>query len=144
MEDNKDIFKSFLKKRGSKWTPERKAIFDVVRSMRFHFEADELFFRLRQRKSKISKGSVYRTIKLLEAADIIRPVIFTERHTHYENILGRKHHSHLICRKCGRIIEFFRPEISDGLKKAYREYGFKEIDHKVEATGLCRKCQKKK
>lgn len=140
---NHNIFKEMLKKRGLKWTPERKAIFDKVRLMRSHFDADELLFRLRQRKSKISRGSVYRTLKLLKEAEIIKPVVFTERHTHYENVLEKKHHSHLICVKCGRIIEFFKPKLANGLKEAYKEYSFKETGHKIEATGYCKRCQKK-
>lgn len=139
---NHNIFKDLLKEKGLKWTPERRAIYDQVCTMSSHFDADELLFRLRQHKSRISKGSVYRTIKLLEQTGIIRPVVFTERHTHYERVLDRKHHSHLICLKCGRIIEFFKPKLAEGLSEVYKEYSFREIGHKIETTGLCKRCQK--
>lgn len=143
MSNGQNMFKDFLKQRDLKWTPERRAIFNEVCRMQCHFEADELLFKLRQHKSKVSKGSVYRTIRLLETAGIIRPVVFTERHTHYERVAGRKHHSHLICLKCGKIIEFFKPKLAEGLKEVYKEYDFEEMDHKIETTGFCRRCRKR-
>jgi len=139
-----NIFKQAIKEKGLKWTPERKAIFAQVCLTRSHFDADELLFQMRMRKSKVSRGSVYRTLKLLEDTGLIRPVVFTERHTHYERTFGRSHHSHLICVKCNRIIEFFNSKLAEGLKESYRKYNFKEIDHRIEATGLCKKCQTKK
>jgi len=140
--EKENRLKTLLKKKGFKCTPERDTIYREISIMRSHFDADELLFKLRQKKSKVSKGSIYRTLKLLEGVGLIRPVQFTERHTHYESMLGRNHHSHLICLKCGKVIEFFKPKLAEGLKQAYEEYGFKEIGHKVEATGFCKKCQK--
>lgn len=144
MDKDHNLFKDLLKEKGLKWTPERKTIFEQVCTINSHFDADELLSGLRQHKSRVSKGSVYRTIKLLEETRIIRPVVFTERHAHYEKVPGQKHHSHLICLKCGRIIEFFKPKLAKGLNEICREYGFKEADHKIEATGLCKRCQKMK
>ena len=142
--NNKNIFSQIIKDLGLKHTKERKAIFEQIMLMHVHFDADELFLILRQKKNKVSRGSVYRTLKLFEEAGVIRPVIFTERHTNYERILGRSHHSHLICTGCGKIIEFFNQSLAEGLKEAYKKHNFQETDHKLEATGLCQKCQKKR
>jgi Fur family transcriptional regulator, ferric uptake regulator len=136
--------KQVLREKKLKYTPERKAIFEEVEKLDSHFDADDLFFNMHKKNSKVSKGSIYRTLRIFEEAGIVRTVIFTERHAHYERVKGKTHHSHLICRKCGRIIEFFNPKIAQGLREICREHGFKEQDHKIESIGMCKKCQKKK
>ncbi len=141
--DSENKFKLLLKSRGLKYTPERESIFDQVSSINSHFDAEELIFKLRQKKSRVSRGSVYRTLNLLEEMNIIRPVVFTDRHTHYEVLLGRTHHSHLICTGCGKVIEFSNPAVLNDLRSTYKDYGFKERDHRIEITGLCKICQKK-
>jgi len=142
MKDSITVLKEYLRPRGLRFTPERETIIKTIFSLGKHFEADDLLVKLRQRKSKIAKASIYRTFKLLVGAGILRPVIFTDRHLHYEQVIGKKHHGHLVCLKCGRVIEFSRPKILKELNKVYREYHFKEFDHKVEATGYCHQCQK--
>lgn len=139
-----NTLKRALKEKNLKCTPERKTIFREVENLDSHFNADELFLRLHQKHSKVSRGSVYRTLRIFEEMGIIRAVVFTERHNHYERITGKKHHSHLICIGCGRIIEFLNLKIATGLKEVCKKYCFHELDHKMESTGLCKKCQKKK
>ncbi|GAI42148.1 unnamed protein product, partial [marine sediment metagenome] len=99
MKDSVSVFKEYLKSEKLKVTPERQVIIKTIFSLGKHFEADELLVKLRQRKSKIAKASIYRTLKLLVDAGILRPVIFTDRHRHYEQVIGQKHHAHLICLK---------------------------------------------
>jgi len=70
--------------------------------MEGHFEAEELAYRLRKKGNRISKATVYRTSPLLVRAGLIKEVIHGERHQHYEDSL----HDHLICLKCGKIVEF--------------------------------------
>jgi len=142
MKDSLFTFKAYLKSKKLKITPEREAIVNAILSLGKHFEADELLVKLRQRKRKIAKASIYRTLKLLVDAGILRPVIFTDRHLHYEQAIGKKHHAHLICLKCGKVYEFSNPRILKELDKAYKQYHFNEFNHKVEATGYCKNCQK--
>ena len=136
------IFRKYLKSKDLKWTPERREILGMILSADSqHFEADDLLVKLRRKKSKIAKGTIYRTIKHLVDAGILRPVIFVDRHAHYEVAIGHKHHSHLVCLKCGRVIEFFSPKIQNELDKTAAENDFEETGHKVEITGYCKECQ---
>ena len=142
MKNSVSVFRSYLKSEKLKFTPEREAIIKAVVYLGKHFEADELLVKLRQKRSKIAKASIYRTIRLLVDAGVLRPVIFTDRHLHYERVIGQKHHGHLVCLKCGKVIEFISSEILDELNRAYKKYHFEEFAHKIEATGYCRECQK--
>ncbi len=140
MKDSVAIFKDYLKSKRLKVTPEREIIIRAILSLGKHFAADELLVKLRENKSKIGRASIYRTLKILVDSGILRPVIFTDRHLHYEQMIGKKHHSHLICLQCGKVIEFTSPRILAELHKAYKGYNFRETDHKVEATGYCKEC----
>ena len=139
-----NLLKQVLKEKNLKCTPERKAIFREVEALASHFDADELFLNLHKKNSKVSKGSIYRTLRIFEETGIIRAVVFTERHMHYERVIGKTHHGHLICKNCNRIIEFLSSKIAAGLKEACKEHDFKEHGHKIESIGLCKRCQKKK
>lgn len=135
-------FQKYLKSRDLKCTPERKEILRLILSMNGrHFEADDLLVKLRHKKSRVAKATIYRTLKHLVDAHILRSVIFVDRHAHYELVAGGKHHSHLVCLKCGRVIEFSSPRIQEELTSAGKKFNFDKTSHKVEITGFCRKCR---
>jgi len=136
------IVSDYLKQKHLKYTQERKTILKEIFSIHDHFEADELYLRLRQKgDNRISRATIYRTLPLLEGSGLIRRVVFTEKHTHYERVYGHKHHEHLICLKCGRIIDFYRKSLEDALEDVTRENEFKSVAYKLEITGYCKNCQ---
>ena len=136
------IFSDYLKKNRLKYTQERKIILREIFVIHSHFEADELYLKLRQRNDqRISRATVYRTLPLLEECGLIRRVVFIDKHTHYEHVYGRRHHEHLICLNCGKIIEFYRKSLENTLEEVAKENGFRSVDHKLEITGYCKDCQ---
>ena len=137
------LLRGYFKQKSLKYTPERKTILEAVCSMDNHFEADELYLALREKSGRrISRATVYRTLPLLEESGLIRRVIFVDKHTHYEHVYDHLHHEHLICLKCGKIIEFYGQSLEDSLDDIAREHRFKAIAHKLEITGYCDNCSK--
>ncbi len=134
------IFKEFLKKKGLKLTEERKAILKDVFSFHGHFDPEELLIRLRKKGSRVSKASIYRTIPLLLESGLIEEAIKVDKHAHYEHTYGHGHHDHMICIKCGRVVEFHSQELEGLQEKLCRGDGFKSISHTLEIRGYCRKC----
>ena len=138
------LFSYYLEQNQLKYTPERKVILREVFSLHNHFEADELYFRVRQKgERRISRATVYRTLPLLEESGLIRRVVFIDKHTHYELAYGHMHHEHLICITCGNVIEFYKKSLEDSLEEVARENAFEPIGHKLEITGYCKKCRGK-
>ena len=80
---------------------------------------------------------MYRTLSLLCECGLVRKVAFVDRHSHYEHVFG---HDHLICSKCGRIIEFRDQSVSRSLEKVCKGKKFRPTSRKVEVVGLCEKC----
>ncbi|MBI1871027.1 MAG: transcriptional repressor [Chlamydiae bacterium] len=130
-----------LKESGLKPTQARLLIFKEVLKMPHHFNADDLALRVRSQNERVSRATVYRALPILVEFGILREVVFSEKHHNYECMLGRKHHEHLICLKCGTIIEFSDERMEIPLDEACEKYHFKAVAHKTEVTGYCRKCQ---
>lgn len=137
------LLRGYCKQKSLKYTPERKRILEAVCSMDNHFEADDLYLNLRETIGRrISRATVYRTLPLLEESGLIRRVIFVDKRTHYEHVHDHRHHEHLICLKCGKIIEFYRQSLEDSLEDIARQNRFTSVAHKLEITGYCDACSK--
>ncbi len=139
----KSQFLMYLKEQGWKWTPEREEIVREAFAIEGHFEADDLAYRLRQKGSKVSRASVYRTLPLLVKAGLLREVMYGEvRRHYYEHVHDRKEHDHLICVQCGRVLEVDDENLRKAERKVCAEHGFLPQKFVVEIFGRCKKCQK--
>lgn len=133
-------FRAYIKAQGLRKTPERETIIEEIFSIHDHFDVDELFLRLRNKRKRVSKASLYRTIPLLIESGLIKEVYFEDGHLHYEHIYGHKDHSHLRCNRCGRIIEFDDDEIGTLQKRIGKKYNFAVTAHRFELIGYCPQC----
>ncbi len=138
------IFKSFLGEKGLKLTKERIAILREVFSFHGHFEPEHLYFRMRDGGSKASRASVYRTLNLLVESGLIAKVRRTEKGTVYEHTFGHRHHDHMICESCGKIIEFYSEKLENLQNEICARNGFSGVNHTLEIRGHCGQCRKKR
>jgi Fur family ferric uptake transcriptional regulator len=137
----KPLFFNYLKQQGLKWTSERERVFQEASAMEGHFEAEELAYHLRKKGSRISKATVYRTLPLLVKSGFIKEVIHGEKHLHYEHVHDEDRHDHLICLKCGKIIEFKEPALRKIEEKVCEENQFQPQKILIEIFGYCKNCQ---
>jgi Fur family ferric uptake transcriptional regulator len=133
-------FRAYIKAEGLRKTPERETIIEEIFSIHDHFDVDELFLRLRNKRKRVSKASLYRTIPLLIESGLIKEVYFEDGHLHYEQIYGHKHHCHLRCTACGKIIEFADEEAVKIQERISKKYGFVITAHRFELGGYCPQC----
>jgi Fur family ferric uptake transcriptional regulator len=141
MGDEIDLFRSFISRKGLRNTPEREEIIKEIFASHEHFDVDELYLRLRERGSKVSKASIYRNIPLIMDCGLIKEVWHENGHMHYEHIYGHGHHCHMRCIKCGKVIEFVDKELKAVEKRLEKKYDFKIIDHNLDVTGYCSECK---
>jgi Fur family ferric uptake transcriptional regulator len=135
-----EIFREFLSGKGLKLTKERQRILDEVSASRGHFHPEELLLRMKDKDIKVSKASIYRTLPLLVESGLVEQVEKNDKHAHYEHTFGQGHHDHLICLKCGRVIEVFSPKLEEIQNELCKESSFDGITHTLEIKGYCRKC----
>lgn len=130
------IFRRFLKRQGLKFTSERAKILNAVLARDSVFEADELLFEMRARGHRVSKATIYRTLKHLLESRIITEVLLDSKHAHYQVSIGREPKAHLVCVETHQIIEFPAPQLTRLRDRLCRKHGFKPLGHRFVVYGL--------
>lgn len=135
-------FREYLATQGQRLTAERAAIVEEVFSDHEHFDTDQLVERLTRRDSRrrVSRPTVYRTLKSMEQAGLLRKVARTDGRDVYEHDYGYPQHDHLICKKCGSLTEFHNEAIRTVLEEIAADHGFRMSGHRLEVHGLCNEC----
>ncbi len=139
----RDAFRKFLKSRSVKWTSARERILEAVLDLHDHFEAEQVLYLLHDRGSRVSKATVYRTLPLLVECGILKQVRFDVKQAHYEHAFGEDPHDHMVCRRCGRIVEFASEEVTELCTRIGRRHHFHVTSHRFQLTGLCWECSVK-
>jgi len=136
-------FQNFLATQGLKLTNERVALVREIFSQHYHFEADELLFKMKEKRLKISRATIYRTLELLVKSGLVRRVHLGEDHYHYEYVSGNSHHDHLICTTCGSVIEFHDPALEERQLEICGRKKFTPTFHNLQILGICDSCRRK-
>ncbi len=136
-----DKFREFLEIRGEKLTEPRRVLVRHIFDNHKHFDADELVADLRNAGRQVSRATVYRTLRLLVEAGLLRELRLTNR-TAYEHDFGYPSHDHLHCTECNRVIEFRNDEISRLREAISMEQGFRAAGHRFIISGICRACSR--
>ncbi len=134
-------FKEYLREGGIKYTSARRVILDVVLEMHDHFEAEQVVYSLKGRGNNVGKATVYRTLPLLVDCGILKQVRFDVKQAFYEHDFGQKPHDHMVCRACGRIVEFDSDELIALRKKIGKRHQFRVTDHHIQLIGTCSECE---
>jgi Fur family ferric uptake transcriptional regulator len=136
-----DLFRSYTARKGLRNTPEREEIIREIFSSGDHFDVDELYLRLRKRGRRVSKASIYRNLPLIMDCSLIREAWHEDGHMHYEPVYGHRHHCHLRCIACGKVVEFYDEKLNTIQQNLGEKYGFEILDHRLEVFGYCLYCQ---
>ena len=134
----------YLAGQGLKSTRQRDVVLNVFVSAGRHLSAEELYLLVKKSHPRTGYATVYRTLKLLAHAGLAEERRFEDGFTRYEYRATDGHHDHLICTKCGRIIEFENERIEQLQQDVARKNRFQVQSHKLELYGLCSDCQGKK
>ncbi|MCH8853441.1 MAG: transcriptional repressor, partial [Planctomycetes bacterium] len=133
-------FRDYLKDHGIKYTGARSKVLETVLDIREHFEAEQVLYLLREKGLKASKATVYRTLPLLVDCGVLKEVRFEVKRIHYEHAFGEDPHDHMVCRRCGRIVEFPSRELLDLCVQIARHHHFHVTGHRFQLLGLCWEC----
>lgn len=138
------IFRRFLKDQGLKFTTERALILEAVLNQEGVFEAEELVTQLKEDKLRVSKATVYRTLKHLVEAKIITEVLIDNTKAHYRLSFGKEPQGHLVCVETNQIIEFPASELIALRDRICQDTGFEPVSHRFVIYGISPDGQKAK
>jgi len=134
------ILKEYLAKKGLRLTSERERILEEVFSRHDHFDAETLFQVFHERGEDISRATIYRTMPLLVESGLVQEAMRCGERVQYEHIYGHKSHGHLVCIKCGKIMEFENDKLEKIKERVCKEHGFKSTEFRFGIKGYCRNC----
>lgn len=137
----KDTFFDYIRTKGLRITRQREVIVEAFLTADKHITAEDLHTLLKQRYPEIGFATVHRNLKLMCESGIAEEIKIGGAKARYEPKIGRDHHDHLICLKCGRFIEVKDDRIERLQDELAKAHGFTPQRHKMEIYGLCRKCR---
>lgn len=126
-----------LKSNGLKATVPRMKILDVFqRGGQRHMTAEDVFRHLLNDNADVGLATVYRVLTQFEQAGILSRNHFESGKAVYELNEGQ-HHDHMVCLDCGRVEEFYDPEIEQRQQAVAKAKGFVIADHALSLYAHC-------
>ncbi len=135
-------FTEFLKTDKHRITPERFEVLDFALSNGEHYTADELYLKMKEAKSNISRATVYNSLELLVKCKMLAKRNFGENRTLYESSYNKQNHVHLICKICGEILESDNEQVTELVSKIAKRNKFNNESFQFNIFGKCKKHSK--
>jgi len=135
-------FEEALRERGLKSTSQRDDIAQVFFGAEGHLSIEELYKAVRKVNPRVGYATVYRTLKLMKECGLAAERHFDDGQARYEPVEEEaQHHDHIICERCGKIVEFASQELERLQERIGRFLGFVVSRHRMELYGICAECR---
>lgn len=128
-----------LKSNGVRMTPQRHAVLEFLMNSKDHPTADDIYKALENRFPNMSVATVYNNLRLFKEAGLVRELTYGDASSRFDG--NTAPHYHVICQKCGRIEDVYRPLLRDIDDEVAKHTGYSVDHHRLEFYGLCPSCR---
>ena len=135
-------FRRYLRDHHQPVTRQRDLVAQVVFLSEEHLSVEGIVRLLKQRGEAVGTATVYRTLEVLVESGLVRAHDFGEGFKRYEPMPAQTHHEHLICERCGRVVEFQNVQLERMLPIIADEHAYQHQRHRVEIYGVCGECRR--
>lgn len=125
------VFRRKLKAEGLKYTPERAQVLHTVLSFDGPFVAEQALEHVRQAGFRVSKATLYRTLRLLMDANIIQRVLVTEEQSYFQVTYGKTPADLIIRLDTGQLIVVDAPELIALRERLCKQHGLIAKGHRL-------------
>lgn len=136
------ILTDHLEEKGLRKTAERFAILEEIYSIGGHFDIEELYHHMREKKYQVSRATLYNTVEVLLDCKLITRHQFGKNQAMYEKAYMYRQHDHLICEDCEHVFEFCDPRLQQIQQMAGSLLRFDVSKHSLTLYGKCQSLQK--
>jgi len=131
---------SRLSELGYRLTPQRIMILSAIENSDSHISAEEIYLQVRACYPHMNISTVYRTLELLSELGLVTETVMGDGRVRYHSI-GKGHHHHLVCQKCGEIIDVEESMLSQLWGEIGQRYDFRVDMKHLAFFGVCAKCR---
>jgi Fur family ferric uptake transcriptional regulator len=136
-------FREYLasRPRAQRFTDQQRDMVRYIFSQHNHFDAEQLIDDMKRAGFSVSRATIYRTLSKLVDAGLLRRLEIGPR-MFYEHDYGYPQHEHMVCQKCGKMIEFQYAALEGIISEVSRQHGFQQTGHTFIVRGTCADCNR--
>ena len=133
-------FADYLSRNRLRMTRERRVILEQVLAVGKHFDVDDLLVHMRNGGLRASRATLYRTLAHLVDSGMVHKVEMAKGQARYEPMLGRHHHDHLVCLKCGDLHDVYPVGEESIVLPRDQSFGYQLVNREILFQGYCPRC----
>lgn len=126
---------------GYRMTPQRMMVVEAIESTDGHISAEDIYTQVKAKYPHVNISTVYRTLELLKNEGLVTETNLGEGRVRYHPA-GKGHHHHLVCQKCGTVIDMNGSELAPLGDTLRKKYNFKADLRHLAIFGHCDNCSK--
>jgi Fur family ferric uptake transcriptional regulator len=137
---NTGVLKNLIREKGLRLSHPRLLVHKELLSAGNPLNPQELYRSLLKQGRRVGLTSIYRSLDLFESLGIVFKII-RGPNVKYKLCESENHHHHVVCKRCGEVVELNFCDISKWSRKVTKSTGFQVTDHQLNFYGYCKACK---